>query len=486
MDLDNTILIVDDEMAGREALEGVLFLEGYHLLFAENGKEACQKAAQFLPDLILLDVMMPQMDGYEVCKAMRADPVLKEIPILLITALDDRTSRLRGIESGADDFISKPFDRIELRARVRTITRLNRYRRLLTERARFSWVVEQAQDGYVIVDSEDQVVFSNAAARNFLNLPAGGSMAEPLKKWLYAQFTCEPEEAWQEWPNITHPVSPLFLIRQDTQAARTVWLQVDILALPSAQEKTLLVKMSDVSNRLALQQEIWTFQSMLTHKLLTPFSQISMSAELIARQANRFTDQDMRELVESALSGTRRIIQEVKDVLGYLSAPSLAQTGRQFDLAELGDLVQGICRQISVPRLVITGEKAPPGSLTRLSDRAIEIILREILENSKKFHPQLIPTIEVSLVRYDAARYLITIRDDGVYLSPEQLRQAWVPYYQAEKEFTGEVAGMGLGLATVATLAWEVGGKYRIYNRQDRPGIVVELTLPLVNPNENH
>ena len=90
---------------------------------------------------------MPGMNGFEVCQRLRADSLLAEIPVIMITALDDRESRLRGIEAGTDDFISKPFDPIELQARVRTITRLNRYRLLHNQRARFEWVVEQADDG---------------------------------------------------------------------------------------------------------------------------------------------------------------------------------------------------------------------------------------------------------------------------------------------------------------------------------------------------
>jgi putative two-component system response regulator len=81
---------------------------------------------EVIPDLILLDVMMPGMDGFEVCRRLRADSVLGEVPILMITALDDRSSRLQGIQAGADDFITKPIDSVELLARVQGITRLNR------------------------------------------------------------------------------------------------------------------------------------------------------------------------------------------------------------------------------------------------------------------------------------------------------------------------------------------------------------------------
>jgi putative two-component system response regulator len=134
MDERNTILIVDDEAAGRETLESILEPEGYYLVLAENGYQAIEQAKAVQPDVILLDVMMPGMNGFEVCRRIRNEKELAEVPILFLTALDDRQSLLNGLEAGADDFISKPFDRYELRARLLGITRLNRYRKLMNER----------------------------------------------------------------------------------------------------------------------------------------------------------------------------------------------------------------------------------------------------------------------------------------------------------------------------------------------------------------
>ncbi|NJP07455.1 MAG: response regulator [Chloroflexaceae bacterium] len=137
-----TVLIVDDEPDGREVIAALLKPHGYQLMFAENGVQALQRAALGLPDVIVLDVMMPGMDGFTVCQHLRTDPLLAEIPIILVTALNDRSSRLRGLDAGADEFLSKPVDPGELVVRVRTIIRLNRYRHLLEERQR---VIEERQ-----------------------------------------------------------------------------------------------------------------------------------------------------------------------------------------------------------------------------------------------------------------------------------------------------------------------------------------------------
>jgi len=116
-------------------LESILEPEGYTLVMAENGYQAIEKALVIQPDVILLDVMMPGMNGFEVCRRIREEKNLAEIPILFLTALDDRRSLLNGLEAGADEFISKPYDRYELRARLLGITRLNRFRKLTEERS---------------------------------------------------------------------------------------------------------------------------------------------------------------------------------------------------------------------------------------------------------------------------------------------------------------------------------------------------------------
>ena len=134
MDAQSRILIVDDDAGVRGALRELLIFEGYQVAVAKDGPEALERATELVPDLILLDVMMPGMNGYEVCGRLRADPLLGGVPVIMLTALDDSDSRLRGIEAGADDFVSKPFEYVELQARVRTILQLNRYRRLLEER----------------------------------------------------------------------------------------------------------------------------------------------------------------------------------------------------------------------------------------------------------------------------------------------------------------------------------------------------------------
>jgi signal transduction histidine kinase len=122
----HTLLLVDDELRVLEILEGYLTAEGYQLNFATNGPEALTQVEKVEPDVILLDVMMPKMDGFEVCRRLKADERWQHIPIILVTALGSKEDIVRGLDAGANDFIRKPMDKLELQARVRSMLRIKK------------------------------------------------------------------------------------------------------------------------------------------------------------------------------------------------------------------------------------------------------------------------------------------------------------------------------------------------------------------------
>ena len=122
-----TLLIVDDEPQVRKLLETLLQYEGYHTLSVGSGEEALALVAEQPPDLILLDIMMPGMDGFEVANQLKGNPATANIPIIMLSALSEPSARLSGLQTGAEEFISKPVERVELWLRVRNLLRLKTY-----------------------------------------------------------------------------------------------------------------------------------------------------------------------------------------------------------------------------------------------------------------------------------------------------------------------------------------------------------------------
>ncbi len=122
-----TILVVDDNAQNVELLTALMQAGGYEVISAADGLEALARVATSHPDLILLDIMMPKLDGYAVCRRLKQEAPTRLIPVVLLTALGAEDARIQGIEAGADDFITKPFSRTELKARVRSLLRLKAF-----------------------------------------------------------------------------------------------------------------------------------------------------------------------------------------------------------------------------------------------------------------------------------------------------------------------------------------------------------------------
>ncbi len=125
--LDGRVLVVDDMDVNTRLVRAVLERDGHVVTSAASGEEALAAVAKDAPDLVLLDVLMPGLDGFETCRRLKADAVTRLIPVVLFTALRETDDRIRGFEAGADDFLSKPFHAHELRARVRSLIRIKRY-----------------------------------------------------------------------------------------------------------------------------------------------------------------------------------------------------------------------------------------------------------------------------------------------------------------------------------------------------------------------
>jgi CheY-like chemotaxis protein len=179
-----TILIVDDEPHNRKLLQALLHPEGYLTESAASGEQALAMAAAHPPDLILLDIMMPGMDGHTVARHLKALPATRNVPIIMVTAHIDRDARLKALDAGAEEFLSKPVDRAELWLRVRNLLRLKafndhlvNYSAILEQEVaartvdlqRFRIAMDATADGIILISRASMRIFeANATASTML------------------------------------------------------------------------------------------------------------------------------------------------------------------------------------------------------------------------------------------------------------------------------------------------------------------------------
>ncbi len=168
------VLVVDDIDVNRRLLEAKLAVEYYDVVTAKNGAEALERAQAEPPDIILLDIMMPEMDGFEVCRRLKSDPTLMHIPVVMVTALSEQSDKVRGLEAGADDFLTKPVDDWALRSRIRSLLRL---------KMAFDELLRRRQTGAQLGVVDDATIAEDLAGASVLMLddsPGADRLADTL------------------------------------------------------------------------------------------------------------------------------------------------------------------------------------------------------------------------------------------------------------------------------------------------------------------
>ena len=178
------ILVADDIKQNVKLLRVILTASEFDVIEAYDGEEALEKATSENPDLILLDIMMPKLTGYEVCQRLRADGTTKSIPIIMITALHEMEDRIKGIDAGADDFISKPFNKTELLARVKSLLRMRQPPAKKDETTILDAILSDLAEGVVVTDGQWKIKNINQTAKELLNIQETDTENQDILQYL--------------------------------------------------------------------------------------------------------------------------------------------------------------------------------------------------------------------------------------------------------------------------------------------------------------
>ena len=467
------ILIVDDLPANRQVLVELLASPLYQLLEAASGPVALAMAAVTPPDLVLLDVMMPGMDGYEVCRRLRAEARFAEVPVILITALDDKGSRLTGIEAGADDFISKPFNRLELLARVKSITRLNRYRRLLESQTalaeserRFSLLAEQCAEAFRFIALQpERIVYTSPAVEKIWGVPVARFRAD-ARLWLQL---IHPEDR----PRVLAAYEAVLAGRLDRLAEeyRVVrpdgsmrWVQDS--GTPLRDPQGLLVSVGGVTQDITEQkagtelllraqrvENIGMLATGIAHDFNNALAPLLMGAALLRPHAPGPHGQRLLDTMEKSAA---RCVALVRQLLAFARGASgqhqLLQA--RHILRELQELAE-----MTFPKLIRVNVDLPAGLWPILANATqIHQVFLNLCVNARDAMPQggvlslaaanctLDVTAATHIPEGRPGHFLaVVVRDTGTGIPPEVLPRIWEPFFTTK----ALGVGTGLGLSTV-------------------------------------
>jgi signal transduction histidine kinase len=469
-----TVLFITSNQSSRLALEEILNGTGFEMGSSTSGQDGVRKSIELLPSIIIIENSQ-SINGFETCRHLRANRVLEGTPIVMLVGREEEDIRAGGLSAGADDFLDKPLDGLQILARLRSLSRFNRERYLLADLTRFSWMVEHAQEGYLMLDRSGAIHYANDRAINLLNMPED-FFGLPFKNVVEKQYVPKPEEAWQGW---SEDPAPCFLVQPESPTARAVWVVLEALEPPVAVEYQRLVRLRDVTERMSIYQDMRRFHTVVAHKLRTPMSMLMMSMSIIKNQLEVLSPEEIKNMLASAIKGTDRLAEEVRSILTFIDAPLALNLGSPMVLSELPNLVKSTCSTLKLTDISFTLPEHLQSVTIAITPDALEMVLHELFENSRKFHPTHEPQIEFSVGQTEPDFIQMRISDNGLTLSVEQLQWAWLPYFQGEKDFTGELPGLGLGFPMVATLIWKSGGTIKLRNRMNGPGVVIDLRIPL-------
>jgi two-component system cell cycle sensor histidine kinase/response regulator CckA len=505
------VLIVDDERPNRQLLEVMLSPEGYLLWTAASGEEALAIVAQQPPDLILLDIMMPGMDGYAVAIAIKGNPATKSIPIIMVTALDDRDARMLGLRAGAEDFLTKPVDRAELCVRVRNLLRLkaysdyhDKYSQMLEDEvgSRTVDLVESerlyrstfdaAPVGIVHLGLDGQWLRVNQRLCDLLGYSREELQGCAVRELLQSEAVAGEAEGLRQMAAGTldrHVVDEKRYRRQD---GTFMWARINLSVHRDSegQFQRFISVVEDITERRALEAQfrqankmdaIGQLASGVAHDFNNLLTVILGFSEIISKDTTLASEH--REDLDEVILAARRAAVLTKQLLAF--SRQQVMNAAPLDVNGLIKEMAGMLERLIGEHVEVTLNLAPTLPLV-LADRGqLEQVVMNLVVNARDAMPGggrvTIETKEVELedsIFHDETivpgpYVMLAVTDTGTGMSQDTQRHIFEPFFTTKK--TGE--GTGLGLSTVYGILKQSKGHIWVYSEPGH-GTTFKVYLP--------
>jgi hypothetical protein len=520
------ILAIDDNPDNLTVLKAVLLdrLPEASLLAVTSGAKGLELAAAEDPDVILLDIVMPGMDGYDVCRKLKTDARFKAIPVLFLTAHTDRDSRIKAVEAGADGFLSKPFDDLELKVQILAMTKLkaaNRLHRLekeklaalvaertqelereLAERRRAEeelrtllTAVEQSANMIEITDPNGNIEYVNPAFEK----GTGYSSAEAIGRNPRILKSGRQDHAFYEtlWETILSGKIWRGEFHNRRKDGSLYWESATISPVQNDKGKTVhfIAIKEDITGRKAMEASLAEaldhaeaasrakseFLAIMSHELRTPLNGVLGFGELLADTTS--LDEEQNSYAEMIIKSGKHLLSIVNDILDFSSIEKGAMAIHVAPVA-VAELVAASAQTIRKSAAgkglsfeSVIGSGVPDQILG--DGQRIRQILINLLGNAVKFTASGSVSLRVSVATEEGGPFLdFAVLDTGIGLAPETIGILFQPFTQAEMKMSRTFGGTGLGLAISKRLAETMGGSLTVRSTVGE-GSTFTFRLPL-------
>lgn len=501
------ILIIDDTPTNLEILLDFLEDYGYKVVVSEDGESAIEMAEYAPPDLILLDIVMPGIDGFETCRRLKANQVTQDIPIIFMTALADNVDKVKGLKLGAVDYITKPLEHEEVLARINIHLRLqNLTKELIEQNVRLEEEIQQhkqaqqkiseqaalldiATDAIFVQDLSNNIVFWNKGAERLYGWEANEAIGKNVLELLYKEISPEIQEPLQ---NITYTGDWLGELSQVTKDGKnlTVTSRWTKVLDCNGQLKSILVVNTDITEKKLLESQFLRAQRMeslgvlaggIAHDLNNVLTPILMAVQLLETKLNDSQSQQWLQILENNVN---RGADLIKQVLSFAKGISGERTTIQIShlIQEIKQLAsETFPKSIRINTNIKSDLKTVLGDATQLHQ-----VLLNLVVNARDAMPQGgVLKIEANNIYIDEhyARVnidskvgdyiLISVSDTGIGIERNILERIFEPFFTTKE--LGK--GTGLGLSTVVGIVKSHGGFINVYSEVGK-GTEFRIYLP--------
>ena len=480
------ILVVDDQPENIQMLRHVLASD-YKVYFALNGQNALNAIEANPPDLILLDIVMPGMDGFAVCAHLKAQEKTQNIPVIFITAKNEKQDETRGLALGAVDFIIKPFNPPVVKARVQTHLKLiNTFAQLRDRKEHLRSILDNAMDAMITTDADGHILEFNPSAEDLFGYTRGEATGQEI-----STLILQPERGEPYREEMRH------FVQQATQSDRlkrrfeTIGLRrdggritIEIALVGTRKGETVsftafvhdmtehhilldslnqTLKAAEVANRTKSD-----FLANMSHEIRTPMNaiigltQLAMDVELTPKLRDYLTK------IDRASHSMSSVINDILD-FSRIESGKMRLTPVQFHLHDLlSHLNDMFLHQVVEKGIALRwsmAEDIPPlwGDAMRL-----EQVLTNLIGNAIKFTEKGEIVVQVTLRERHSRRVVLafSVHDNGIGIAPSRLTELFEPFVQADGSITRKYGGTGLGLVICKRIVAMMGGTIRVESRE--------------------